>query len=244
MGSPTERKVSMSDTIEGTIEAVLPGFVVGARVRVVGTFALQHFKAASLFRDHVARLETENRGQEFGSFFEEIRSYSSACILSSVASLEALINEVFIAHGSPLRKACSDFETEFWGPSKAKERPIERWPVLKKYNKALAMLGAAELTAADDIYASVDVLVQLRNAFVHFKPEWDEKPSPLVLPLTGQAFALSPFPDEGADFLTMKCMSWGCCAWATTSVRNFIANFLERTGLYEPTLRSRLLSIV
>jgi hypothetical protein len=62
--------------------------------RVIANFAWQHLKAATIFRDHVTALEKEYIKGDFGAFFEEIRSYASACLMSSVASLEALINEL------------------------------------------------------------------------------------------------------------------------------------------------------
>ena len=58
--------------------------------------------------------------------------------MSATASLEALINELFIAHGSKLRAQLKDFEVEFWG-----KRGIERKPILDKYQHALAMLCEA-----------------------------------------------------------------------------------------------------
>ena len=109
-------------------------------VKVIHNFALEHLKAATIFRDHVVKLEAENAGKEWGSFCEEIRSYVSACILSATAALEALINELFIAHNCRLRNLFTDFEKEFWGP-----RGIERKTILYKYQLALEMLGKPRL---------------------------------------------------------------------------------------------------
>jgi hypothetical protein len=83
--------------------------------RVISNFAWQHMKSATLFRNHVIRLEAEHQGDPVGSFFEEIRSYASACVMATGASLEALINECFIAHTSPLRTRLANFEDDFWG---------------------------------------------------------------------------------------------------------------------------------
>ena len=77
--------------------------------RVIANFALQHFHAATLFRDHLLRLEAEHAGHQYGAFFESIRCYASACIMSAAASMEALINELFIAHGSVLPRSIERF---------------------------------------------------------------------------------------------------------------------------------------
>jgi hypothetical protein len=58
-----------------------------AEGRVIANFAWQHLKAASLFRDHVLRIETDHMGLPLGAFFEDIRSYASACIMSSTPRL-------------------------------------------------------------------------------------------------------------------------------------------------------------
>lgn len=93
----------------------IPAVRIQMTGRVIANFALQHLKAAIMFRDHLIKLETDYAGQAFGSFFEEIRSYGSACIMSATASLEALINELFIAHNSPLRTQLPDFESNVLG---------------------------------------------------------------------------------------------------------------------------------
>ncbi len=215
---------------ELTIRATAAKAIGSVSFRVIDNFALQHLKAANLFRDQVVRIERENLGTELGAFFDDIRSYSSGCILSSVASVEGLINEEFIAHGSPLRAACADFDAEFWGLPKVKGTPIERKPILEKYDIALAKLGFAKLAEANAGYQAMQALVELRNALTHFKPEWDEGKIRYLQPVSRQAFALSPFLDEGAGFL-MKCMSAGCCEWAVMSARSFMIEFLERTSL-------------
>jgi len=125
--------------------------------RVITNFALQHLMAAALFRDQLLQLEAENRGREFGQFFEHIRSYASSCIISAAASLEGLINELFIAHGGRLRTILgNDFEMKFWGGTRRYfifwrkyKQGIVRKPTLEKYQKALQMLELKKFQRAD-----------------------------------------------------------------------------------------------
>jgi len=196
--------------------------------RVIANFAWQHLRAAALFRQHLVRIETEHAGQEFSAFFEDIRSYASACIMSAAASLEAFINELFIAHNSKLRAQLKDFEAEFWGKG-----GIERWPILDKYQHALSMLQAPCFDERAPPYREAWGLIELRNALVHYKPTWDperQRQAELAEVLMDR-FALSPFPDEGADFVTMKCMSAGCGTWAISTVIALITEFDARTSL-------------
>lgn len=196
--------------------------------RVIANFALQHLTAAALFRNHVARVESQNAGQSFGAFFEDIQSYGSACIMSSAAALEAFINELFIAPSGKLRSLIADFEADFWGRG-----GIERKSILDKYQQALAMLNMPELDEDMSPYRDAWGLIELRNALVHFKPTWDpvrRRQIELEEALAGQ-FALSPFPGAGADFVTMKCMSAGCASWAVATVVGFVREFDSRAQL-------------
>lgn len=207
---------------------VLPAVQLQATGRVIANFAWQHLQAATLFRDHLARLEAEHASQEFSAFFESIRCYGSACIMSAAASLEALINELFIAHGGKLRAQLTNFEVEFWD-----KRGIERMPILDKYQHALAMLGASPFDESSSPYRDAWALIELRNALVHYKPTWDpaRKRQTELAEVLKDRFPLSPFPDPGADFVTSKCMSAGCANWAISTVITLVSEFDARTNL-------------
>jgi hypothetical protein len=198
--------------------------------RVIAAFAFQHLKAAVTFRDHVASIEQSHAGQPFGPFFEDIRSYGSACIMSAAASLEALINELFIDPYGPLRKQLEDFETDFWGP-----RGIERKRPLEKYQIALRMLGYPKLEQDAQPYRDAWALIELRNALVHFKPTWDPERQRNVdlTDVLRNKYELSPFPDTGADFVTMRSMSAGCMSWVTQTVFAFVQEFHGRARFAE-----------
>jgi hypothetical protein len=198
--------------------------------RVIANFAWQHMKAATTFRDRVVALEALNVDQSFGSFFEDIRSYGSACIMSAAASIEALINEFFITPEGPLRKMLGDFESEFWGRG-----GIEWKSPLEKYQIALDMLGCPKFDEHTPPYPDVWALIELRNALVHYKPTWDpdrQRKIELVEVLVDK-YALSPFPDAGADFVTMRSMSAGCMRWVILTAIQFLKDFQARSQLDE-----------
>lgn len=203
---------------------------VQVTARVIATFAWQHLKAATIFRDHVIEVEVKNAGQPLGPFFEELRSYTSGCIMSAAASLEALINELFISPHCALRPMLPDFESQFWG-----ENGIERENVFKKYQRALRMLGKPPLDVHAQPYRDAWALVGLRNALVHFKPIWDperQQKVELAEILAGK-YDVSPFVDENADFVTMQSMSAGCVRWAVSTTLSFMMEFDNRTNIDE-----------
>lgn len=203
---------------------------VEASVSVIANFAWQHMRAAVTFRDHVVAIETANLSEPFGAFFEDIRSYGSGCIMSAAASLEALINEFFITPNGPLRKSFTDFETEFWG----RRRPEWKSP-LAKYQLALDRLGLPRLDERAVPYKDAWALIELRNALVHYKPTWDpdrQRKVEMIEVLDGK-YALSPFPNAGSDFVTMRSMSAACMRWAVAAALRFMREFHARARLDE-----------
>lgn len=216
--------------------------VVSGQAKVISNFALTHFNAAKHFSHKTREIERAHVGQPFGNFWEEISIYCASSIMTAAASLEALINELFLSPGK-LQEAVEDFDTFFWGGSvtvrrwlffKAKKRKagLEREPALRKYEKAVVLLRGKPLSRTDKEFSAAEALMGFRNHLVHFKPLWDEerRNDDLEQRLSG-LFELSPYPDKGASFLAMKCMSAGCSAWAVQTVAGFVDYFSTRSGL-------------
>jgi hypothetical protein len=103
-----------------------------AHGRVISNFALTHFNAARHFSSKVGEIETTNNGQPLGNFFEEISIYCSSCVISAAASIEALINELYLSPG-PLHDSIEGFDSFFWG--EGKDLGFERKPALINIRK-------------------------------------------------------------------------------------------------------------
>jgi hypothetical protein len=215
--------------------------------RVISNFAYAHFAAAQRLSTHVSEVEAANAGLPFGPFFEDIRTYCAASIICAAASLEALINEIYLCPGD-LKDRITDFDTFFWG-GRTKQRQLffwnrtkvirglEREPALKKYKKAARILGKAGFSDADPEYCDAEVLLALRHYLIHFKPVWDagRRNTNLEAALAGK-FSTSPFVDRGADFISMKCMSAGCADWSVTTTANFVKYFGSHTEVFPEKL--------
>ncbi len=208
------------------------GDIVKGEGKVIANFALHHFHAGALLCNLVVDIECAHAADPFGTFFDDIRAYCSACIGSAAAALEALINELFIAHDGGLRELVPDFEESFWG-----KNGIEKFSILEKYDHALMLLKRESLNKTENTYLDAQSLIYFRNSLVHFKPNWDqERPRAIEVKEALQGrFAISPFLDEGADFISMKCMSAGCAKWAVETVRNFVLDYGMRSGLEPKT---------
>jgi hypothetical protein len=212
---------------------------VQATFRVVANFGLQHLKAAALFRNHVVRIETQNLDQGLGQFLDELRSYGSACILSSVAALEALINELSITPEGKLRELMPDFEKAFMAYKKEQKKAKKRdggvyWvDILEKYQYALTVLSKPKLDETISPYVDALGLIELRNALVHYKPAWgpDRQRQIDLAELLEGLFELSPLLGSGSDLISMKCMSAGCMQWAVGTVRAFVSELDSQSQL-------------
>lgn len=195
-----------------------------AEVRQIANFAWQHLKAATTFRDQAISIESAASEEDISTVFVDIRSYVSATILSTAASLETFINELFLAHHGALRPLLPDFEEDFWnGIEKLK-------PPTKKYQRALTLLGQPLLDESAQYFRSVWALIEFRNTLIHYKPTWDpdrRRKLDLLQELQGR-YTLSKFANLQNDFLTMQSMSSSCAAWAVKSFFEFIHAFDSR----------------
>lgn len=192
-------------------------------------FAVQHMMAASQFARLCHRVEHDNAGASFGPFYDEIIHYVTATILFSVASIEANINEIFadVRDGFIVLDGIDmDLLYEIWSL-------IEEKPILEKYQFALVLKKKSRMKKGDCVYQYVDTLIKIRNAFVHFKPEWigeQEEHEKLSKALRGK-FALSPFLTENDPIFPMRCMTHGFAEWAVRSSLAFTESFSQQAEL-------------
>ena len=49
---------------------------------------------------------------------------------------------------------------------------MDRLPILEKYQMAIFLAGKEPLPEGREPYQPADLLIALRNALVHFRPEW------------------------------------------------------------------------
>jgi hypothetical protein len=168
------------------------------------------------------------------------RGYAISAVLSAVAFLDALVNEVFQdaadssndvgARIAPLGKQCIALMAEFWNATEAGSRYVD---VLTKFQMALLFADTPRLDAGANPYQDAKLLVLLRNQLVHFRPAWtthgqetklekqlsDKFPPNALLAGTGNPW----FPD--------KCLGAGCAEWAWKSSLALADEWTKRLSL-------------
>jgi len=184
--------------------------------------------AAARFARLCFQVEAINSGKPFGPFHDEIRSYATAAIFSTVAALEANINEVFADAKDGFNSfpsVDSKLLNEIW-------ELIEAKPILEKYQFALLIQGKDRMSKDEQEYRSANTLIAVRNALVHFKPEWhhQQKTHEKISRNLKGKFQLSPFLDENVPISPMRCMTHGFADWAIRSSLNFASRFAQESG--------------
>lgn len=213
-------KIDLKATFSGSAS-------VRANPSVMSNLSVWHLIAAADFAHRAGEIETMNAGKAFGSFYQEIASNVMGAIFFAVAALEASINELFKDSKTMISEQAEDLTQEIWDLFEQKTR------LLDKYELALLLKGKGKLDRGIDIFANTTGLISLRNALVHFKPEWSheqKKHKSIEAKLSGK-FPVSPFMSAGDTFFPKKCMSYGCAEWAVKTALKFTTHFCNQAGL-------------
>lgn len=199
------------------------------------SLTMQHVHASAHFARLSADLEKSYSGKVPQKQDTKHRAYVTGAIVSAAAFLEAVINEIYIdatERSQYLLKSLAPSEVEaigaVWGDVEDK-----RISTLPKYQLALALAQKKKFEEGKSFYQDVASLIDLRNALVHYKPEWDTKQKmhkKIEDRLRGK-FSLNPWSPKNAAFFPKKCLSYGCAEWAVSASIKFVNDFYSRLGV-------------
>lgn len=195
--------------------------------------ALHHLFAACRFAAQVCRLEADNASSPFGEFWEEILHSSLAVATLSVAALESYANE-FYADNLHQVPGLNEMAVGSIGEL------VESAPILKKFQVALALRSGKELSFGIPVVQNVDALIKLRNAVVHFRPEWfdaqdkhDKLSRQLAHKFEGSAFL------AGEPLFPRAWASGSFVVWSLKTTVEFIEHFCIESGIPNPLTQFR-----
>jgi len=207
-------------------------------IEVSHQLSFSHIKAAA----HFAKLsyEIEDKYDESKSssdLLDKHRSYVIGSIITAVCYLEATINELFtdvedISRSNEWNPDVTQKMNKEWD----KERSLQ---LIIKYERALCIVKSESFDRGAEPYQSAASLIFLRNALIHYKPEWigtgesynktlNEK---LRQKLEKKIKKLNPMTREGSLFFPHRCLGYGCAKWAVESSLNFSNEFFSKIGL-------------
>lgn len=169
----------------------------------------------------------------------EHRSAVIVTVQSAVAFLEALVNEIYVDAGdrgggtgraAMLNPRCRSLLASYWEASND-----GRGSVLDKFRMALLFADAKPIGKGGRLHQNIALLIQLRNALIHFGPDWHESGSEVKL---GKKLATAGFAPStllpsgtGGPWFPLKAISAGCAEWAYTTCTDFAEEWLNRMGL-------------
>jgi len=227
-------------------------------LKIKNYLSLYHILAAAYFARQCFKIELR-KGEVSQKYNDnsaiEHRALVMACIASSVSFIEATINEVFAdaadnqhksEHIRQLDKETRDLLASLWEV----ESYARTASTIDKYQSALKLGKKAMLEKGKNTFQDAKVLIDLRNALVHFKPEWviadtgrvDQSDLHILEKKLKNKFALNPFLRDARPLFPTLCMSHGCAKWAVDSAVTFVERFYQEMGMTIPlaTIRSSL----
>jgi len=204
-----------------------------AKPGVLVNLAVQHMLAAARFSREVGKLEREHAGEQLGPFWDSIFHPAIGCILTVAASLEAYANELFFDRTKVFPDYSEELLHNLW-------ETYERKPILEKFEFALLLLRRPKLNYGVRPVQDIDVLVGLRNALTHFKPELDteaDEHKKLSSRLSSKING-SPFLGSDALLFPRRWASHDCTKWAVRSALAFAKHF-EELAMFPPKYPGR-----
>jgi hypothetical protein len=203
-------------------------------------FSISHLFSAALFAKHCKEVEANPEASMFNTLGTTHRAYAMSTVISSVAFLEATINELFAdcenGHHRDRINALQSMELMeyLW-----KEPCIEKAQALNKYEIALKLNYKTAIDRGDKIHQDAKLLFELRNALIHYKPETivgysdykDYECHKFEKGFANRKFSLNPLAGAGDSFYPVKILGAGCACWAVGAAVAFTDDFFLKLGI-------------
>lgn len=179
----------------------------------------------------VAAAESETRILAEGKRFSlEHRGHVLSAIVHTASFLEATINEILDAATDPRKpKKVANVDANTARGWKALWLALsDSGRALSRYQAALIVAGLDPFDEGAEPWQSAQLLVQVRNHLVHFRPETVSPVDPLNLSnrLKGR-FEPNPLPGNHWDL--DGWLGATCAEWAVKSARALVDDFATRT---------------
>lgn len=218
----------MSEPINVSVTAHVVA-TCSAHARIRESFVLTHLRGAACFARHAYQIEKNHSAEAPGPTIEELISHVAASVFLSVAALDAFVNELLADDNQG---------------SLSKKEEHGDWRT--KCNLASKRRGLPELNWNDPVNKNALTLRKLRNALVHFTPEWSDEKDKHAEVSREIANLFEPsllFPKNGVLF-PVRCMGHGCAEWAAKTVITFLTEAQkrycrERTDFVGPAFETR-----
>lgn len=198
-------------------------------------FSLQHIKSAAYFARSAATIQSELQQDLIASEKHTALSATAiAAIFSSVAFLEANINELFVETQDPKGPLAEMDRDKLAGFEGLWTENVDRQPILCKYLLFLKTMGCPPLDKGTRTWMNVRLLIELRNKLVHYQASWLDggtanmiRPGALVKSKLITPMRQLPRVPGAAGRGTGSWLSAGTALWAVQAAMEFTETFFE-----------------
>jgi hypothetical protein len=194
----------------------------------------QHLRAARYFATRSQELEQDVDSTAEDQSIKPIhRSYVTGAIISAMAGLEASINELYLEARDNHRQRLQGLSDKAIALLAEWSGEIERSSMLLKYQTALLIAGAERFDKGAQPFQDIDSLVKLRNALIHYRPEWDSdlEVHQKLRDTLDSRFQVNPFYPDANLWFPHQCLGSGCANWAVEASETFLTEFCGRMGI-------------
>jgi hypothetical protein len=190
-------------------------------------FSIHQLWAAELAAAQALSFEQNVTG-EVPAFSIEQRAYVMNAVFLSVAFLESAINEILQdivdgeqAYTGPVNPVVRRCIAVWWGQSEGQGRATGS--ILDKYQALLEFYGVARMKKGLPPYQDADLIIQLRNTLMHYKPQYygGDKEHRLVGKLRTKFEANPLMRGSGNSYFPDHCLGGPCARWAVKTVKAF-----------------------
>lgn len=199
-----------------------------ATVSMRNYFSSYHLWSAENNSKKAKEIEDAHVGKP--RFDIEHRAYVIGAVISSVAFVEAVINELFQdikdGHSSYLtgmEKKTANLVSSIWDD-------IDRVNILKKFQLGLFCFRKDLFNTGASPYQDMDLVIKIRNDLVHYKPKslCVNSTHTLESKLKGKFQENKLMSGAGNNCYPDKYFGCGCSNWATQSAKKFADDFFAK----------------
>jgi len=158
-------------------------------------------------------------------------SQVSTAVICSVAALESNVNEYIIDHEKYINEvpAISDprlLKKYTFNENELSSQLLQSTNIIFKYD-IICFIKNNSFLPENKLKQDIRYLARLRNALVHFTPEWDNALSRHIDLEKDRKnrFAPNPFYDPGSLFLPYRGLSASCALWSCKVSNEFMEFF-------------------
>jgi hypothetical protein len=205
--------------IEQWAEMMIRG-TAGVTIEIRANFAEHHLRAAAEAALRTHDIEAAGNAKTLGAGFDEITTTVPVAICMSGAALEANANELILdvlddaAKTVPLSVARKVLLQDLLEDRSGN--------ALDRYNP-LALILDKVPDKGNAIWGDADLLIRIRNYFMHFKPAWEptgEDPQGLAKTCKNKFTLAEPYLTSQFSF-PHACLTYNLAKWSIVTVLGF-----------------------